>query len=808
MKNLFSFCLVFMSYFAIAQDKTFSVAHDPGKYSRERVVDFHHLRLKVNFDVKEGKVNGDVTHIFTPLRKNVDSLFLDAPGIKILKASHRNKPLKFKTNSEGVTFYFEKSLSWNTKDSLQINYEAYPRKGIYFIGWNDPKGLCRKQIWTQGQGIDNRHWIPCHDDVYDKVISELIVTFDKQYKVLSNGTKLSEKDNKDGTKTWHYRMMKPHSPYLIMLGIGEYEIKELKSASGKPLRLWYYPDWANRVNATYKYSKEMFDFFENEIGFPYGWESYSQIPVQDFMYGAMENTTATVFGDFFMVDERGYIDRNYVGVNAHELAHQWFGDLVTARSAPHHWLQESFATYYNMLYEREAFGADYYAWARRGAHNQALDASKRDLLPIVHSQAGSTRYYPKGAMVLHMLKYITGREAYNRAIKHYLERNKYGNVDSGDLMNAFEETLGHSLGWFWDQWLYKGGEPHYEVSFAEKMDDKGNRHSSFNVAQVHTTNDYIDLFRMPIWFKVFYKDGSSDSLQVMIEKQFHEVSLPNPLNKSIDYVLFDPNSEVMKKVTFKKSVAMLMAQAEKASSLLDRFDAIEALESLAIEQKRALFHNIYNKENFHAVKNEIARQLMNDQSEEGIRFIGKLLNDKDAAVRKRTVQITASIPDKLMNDYEKLLSDSSYDCIQFTLEKLCQLYPDKANRYLEKTKGVEGIRAKNVAIKWHELNYYYNKDESSIQQLITYTSPSFEFQTRTSAMTTLRKLNCKMNDELFNHCMDALFNPNSRLSNPAADFLKAYYANVFDKQYMKKKFESESYKDYQQKIIQRTFGLN
>ena len=134
-------------------------------------------------------------------------------------------------------------------------------------------------------------------------------------------------------------MSHPFSPYLIMIGIGKYDIKETKSVSGLPMHLWYYPDWKDRVESTYKMSEKMVDFYEKEIGIPYPWESYSQIPVQDFMYGAMENVTATVFGDFLFCDERSFLDKPYYSVNAHELAHQWFGDYITARSDAHHWLQ-------------------------------------------------------------------------------------------------------------------------------------------------------------------------------------------------------------------------------------------------------------------------------------------------------------------------------------------------------------------------------------------------------------------------------------------------------------------------------------
>ena len=216
-----------------------------------------------------------------------------------------------------------------------------------------PTGRSRKQIWTQGQGVDNRHWIPCYDEQNDKLTTETIITFNSDYRVLSNGVLSNEHRNADGTTTWHYAMSHPHSVYLVMLAIGKYSVEERQSRRGVPVKLWYYPEYPDRVEPTYRYSTEAVDFLERETGIPYPWESYAQIPVQDFLYGGMENTTATVFADFFLVDRRAFLDRNYIGVNVHELTHQWFGDYITGRSGRQSWLQESFATFYAKLFLKE-----------------------------------------------------------------------------------------------------------------------------------------------------------------------------------------------------------------------------------------------------------------------------------------------------------------------------------------------------------------------------------------------------------------------------------------------------------------------
>lgn len=770
-----TFALAFFFSATKAQIKTYSYQHDPGAPMREHVLDFESMRLWVEFVPEKGLVKGKITHFFTPIRQNVDSFFLDGPGITIKEAKLNGKDIKYTTNANGISFFPAATLHWNEKDSLAIIYEANPRKGIYFIGWNDRNNLSRKQIWTQGQGIDNRHWFPCYDTPNDKLTTEVYIKFNKDYKVLCNGVKLEEKENKDGNKTWHYKMNHPHASYLVMLGIGKYEIKETKSKSGVPLHQWYYPEWKDRYEWTYKYNEKVFNFLESEIGVPYAWESYSQIPVQDFMFGAMENTTSTLFGDFFEVDGRSYNDRNYVAVNAHELAHQWFGDFVTARSSNSHWLQESFATHYNVLAERECFGQDHFDWVRRQSHNSGI--AVQDKKSISHSEASSTTIYQKGSQVLEMLKYVVGREAYNKSVKRYLLNHKYSNVDSDDLLNAFQDELGLGLEWFWDEWVYRGGEPNYIVNFEDNIQN-GKRFSQFTVTQAHAISDIITLFKMPFIFEVYYKDGSKDSKTVWIEKESQVVKILNTGNKDIDFVLFDPNSQVMKTVSFTKPFEMLKAQALKAPHMLDRYDAIVAMRNMTADQKRALLTEVFAKNTFHALKTEAVTQLLNDNNTDSRNLVKQALHDKDIQVRKGIGLNTKIIDKELLGDYEPLLTDSSYQLIATMLEKLCYQFPENTLKYLDITKSIEGTNGRNVKIKWLEISANTSDNsKKQLDELCAYTSDSYEFITRGNAMAALRKLNY-FDTTVLNNCMNATISNNGRLSGPATETIKYFYAQA------------------------------
>ncbi|MDA9782967.1 M1 family metallopeptidase [Vicingaceae bacterium] len=770
-KNLIIILFLFQQYISQAQDKTRTYYADDALIQRERFVDFSHLKLEVSFVPKEKLVRGKVQERFTVLRKEIDTLFLDAIDMTFFEVKLDGEQVEYVKYKNGITLKFPKSLHWNEKHEIEIVYEAIPKKGLYFIGWDDPTGRSRKQIWTQGQGIDNRHWIPMYDERNNQLVSEMIVTFDAKYKVLSNGKLVLQSELKEQNKTkWHYQISHRHAPYLIMLGIGDYGIKSEKSASGVPMNFYYYPGQENQIEPTYRYSKEMFEFFEKEIGVPYPWETYSQIPVQDFIYGAMENTTATIFGDFYLIDSSGFLDRNYVRVNAHELAHQWFGDMVTARSAAHHWLQESFATHYDLMYQKEAFGEDHYNWVRRDYNNQAIEESKKNLKPIAHSEGGTVRHYPKGAHVLQMLKYVVGRKQFNAAIKYYLEKHAYSNVDSDDLLTAFHEKLGLSLDWFWEEWVYKGDEPHYLVDFKVKKDLV-----RFEVIQMQEEKELSSTFRMPIVFEVYFEDGSKEMKRVMVECDTSEIQI-SLKGRKIEYVLFDPNSEVMKQVAFEKSKDMWKAQAEKAEHMIDRYDALVSLSDLNFKDKDNFFLKRFEQEYFHGIKSLIVKELSGEKSKLKEEIVLKALTDEDAEVRKTALFSISEMTPKIEQELIKCLKDSSYKNVETALEVLCVSNLEGSNKYLELTNGKVGNRSRNIEITWLKIATIINKDRALAEKIVDYTSDSYEFLTRTNAMQALRNIQY-LNEDAMNNLLEARFHFNSRLRNSAATTLD-YFAEI------------------------------
>jgi aminopeptidase N len=817
LKKLFCTVTAIILFFSLSMGSSsdsalVSLSDVDGRY-REHNCDFTNISLDVRFVPKEGRVIGKETLLFSPIQPEIDSVYLDAPGISVkrLLLDQQAQNVTFDSTKEGLIIRFPRAkLKWGDKHSLYIEYEATPRKGLYFIGWNDEKNLSRKQIWTQGQGIDNRHWFPCYDDVDDKVITETTITFDAAYTVVSNGTLVESRQNPDGTKTWHYAMNKPMAPYLVMIAIEKYKWKDYKSNNGITSREYYYADRPEVEAPTYQYSKEVMDWLATEIGVPYQWPGYSNVPVQDFMYGAMENTTATVYGDFYMQDSRGNLDRQYLGVNAHELTHQWFGDYITEYSATHHWLHESFATYYSKIFLRHIFGEEQYEWAMHGEAQTSILVDMQNRFPIAHSKAGSARHYPKGSFVIGMLRYVVGDEVYRRSVQHYLKKHAFDNVDTHDFYRAFQETSGINLDWFFDEWIYHSGVPEYNVKY-----EAGKDNTTFYVEQTQATDSLTHLFRMPIVFEVNYTDNTKDTVRVFVGHKNDTIIVPNKSGKQIAFTLFDPGYNVLKTVHAAKSYTEWLAQAHNARNMIDRYDAIRAIKDTMVETKRDELAAIFYKEKYYAIRSEIVRQLRKDLgNEKTLVLLRQALSDPDFNVRRAAIEYIDSVPPTLLMEVEARLTDSSYVTIENTLKKLVKQYPQNKERYFGVVKNTLGM-FKNVRITLLELESAGHPD-TSVNELIDYTSHSYEFMTRLKAMGALEKIytgadssqvqnNKTWNEALTKNLVDAILNPNTRLGNPAAQALRKLMKKAEFKDTAQAYYKATAWKDWEKEKLKGVF---
>jgi aminopeptidase N len=772
MKNLsLSAILFFISFISNCQDKTITYYQDGASNPPDLVISLEHIRADISFKPEENLVIGTAEFIFTARRNKIDSIVFYTPDFTVKAVSSQQSAVSnqqpavpFKSSGNNLIIYTRSLILEKNKEyRLKIEYEAKPIKGaIYFIGWKPEEEGKRKAIWAHRP----HGWLPYMDA---RIRMDFYITFDAKYKVFSNGERVEVKDNPDKTKTWHYKMGKDHPFFSTSLVIGEYDYQISKSSRGVPLEYWYYSGQADKVLPTYQYTEAMMDFFERELGFNYPYPLYRQAPVIDYMYGAMECTTATVFGDYILIDPHAFWQRNYINTNAHEMAHQWFGDCVGHLVNKDVWLTESFGTYYAKMFEQDAFGKDQYENIMKDELDLALNASKTNNYPVGSSMGGVARIYQKGSLVLGMLRSVMGDQEFRDAVKLYLERYSFNYAETSDFLRCTYDVTGKPYGWFFEEWVMHGGEPNYKVTRSVQDDTLGNRSTRFQVWQIHETNDLVGLFKMPIVFEVHYKDGSFDRSTAWIENKYSEVIILNPGKRSIDYTLFDPGRQVVKKVTFEKSFDELSVQALKAENMIDRFDALFALRLSPFDQKREVLIKGFRQEKFHLLKTEIIEQLAKDNTPESIEIFREALNDPDANVRKSVLLNVNPVPLILIDDFEKCLNDYSYLNIELAMDNLCSSFPQNTEQYLELTKNMTGWRGMNIRMKWLQIAIGSGKQEY-IQELIGYTSPKYEFETRMNSLNLLKKIRY-VDETTLENARSAGNHWNNKLSAVGKDYL-------------------------------------
>lgn len=445
------FLFLFLSSIAFAQ--------------QTKKVDFKTADASLTFDVPQKKVMGTVTYTFEVLDKKTDTIFIDAKNMQFSDVTINGKKAGWIASATALKLYkgFKKG-----KNRLAFSYTAQPKQTLYFVkDGND------NQVWTQGQGKYTSYWLPSFDDVNEKVIFNITSSFDKNYTVLSNG-ELKDKTVEGNSQKWGYQMEKPMSSYLVMLAIGKFRKWEQSTASGTQLEFYLREKDSSMFADTYRYSRDIFDYFETEIGFNYPWKVYRQVPVLDFLYAGMENTTSTIFAQDFVVDSIGFNDRTYTNVNAHELAHQWFGDVVTAESGKHHWLQEGFATYYALLAEQKLFGEDHFNYELYQMAERLQQAAKTDTIPVMNEKASTLSFYQKGAWALHVLREGVGHADFQKAVKAYLEKYAFTNVNTDEFLAEVNKVSKYDTNSWKKRWLETSGfEVDEALSLLKKNESMG-----------------------------------------------------------------------------------------------------------------------------------------------------------------------------------------------------------------------------------------------------------------------------------------------------------------------------------------------
>lgn len=749
-QHLITFILGFLMMISttdIIISQTVSYPDDPRSFIVEKLVDLTHIQAELRIDAQTKNVEATSTIRFSDLRKGVDSVVFFCPKFRIDALTVDGKTSEF--NQAGDYLIIKRNGQVNTLNDheIVIKYSVTAPNEMYFVGWDDPSAIMRKQIWAHRPA----GWLPYAPD---RLTMDFRITFDDRFKVFSNGVRESVIDNQDGSKTWHYYLDKEHPFFSTALVIGDYKWLNLETNSGVPVELWYYPEREGWLDATYPYMLQMFDFCEKEFGVAYPYSAYKQAPVADYLFGGMETTTSTVFGDFMHIDGRAFWERNYINVNVHELIHNWFGNDISHLRDKDVWLTESFATYYAKRFEKEIFGDDYYQWERQKELERVLKASETDHYPVGSSRGGTERWYPKGSLVLDMLRDELGDDNFQKAINWYLTKHRQSEVWTPDLEKAIFESTGRSMSWFFDQWIYRGGEPHYRIQY----EDNGPG-LLVKIEQIQEINDLMPAFKAKLNFELGYADGSRRLFSVYNHQKEQLFVIPKEME--LLYILFDPGDRLLKKVTFERPIHNRFDQLLNTPLMIDRYKALVELREVPLDQKREVLYIAYKMGQFHLVKSEILSQLAADTAVQSIEIFRQALLDTDVLVRKGALNVVNATQKRLLKEIETCLTDTSYTNIILAMNALNNINPEQTDNYLRKTKNERGFPGLNVRIVWLE-QAVRNGATKYKKELVHYATRSYDFRTRINALEAIMRLNL-YNPEVESAIQDAINHWNFKL---------------------------------------------
>lgn len=635
--------------------------HTAGSKSwpRSRPYDVVHYKLVLGFEEEKRKVIGRTSISVTPLSEHLDSIDLDAVSLNVKSvALPSGVSLKFVNRSPVLTVFLYPAFGLNDTLDLVIDYECTPVKGLYFMQPDSSDPTLRHQIWTQGAESDNRYWFPANDQPDDKATSEVIATVRNNYVLLSNG-RLNEvsHDAQKGTTTFHWIQSKPHSPYLIMIAAGEYEIIE-ESYRHIPLQYYVYKELSAQGKRVFERTPDVMKFFEQTLQFPYPWEKYAQVFVDNFMHGAMENTGATTFNTLYMIDERAAGDFPATETVAHELAHQWWGDVVTCRDWEHLWLNEGFATYYEALFTQHDRGAGDFQNGMSGKAGSVFNAERvLGRKPIVSVGSYGANLYQKGAWVLHMLKRLIGDREFHRAMSSFLRAYQFRNADTHEFRRAVEDATGRNLDWFFDQWVYKAGHPKLAVR-TKWVEER--RAVMIEVEQTQVMDSLTGVFQFPVDVEITTSHGSFiQPLWVNSRTDTFMVEAP----EKPAMVIFDRGFNVLAETKHDKTKDELMYQLVHAQDIVYRIVAAKELRKFPDDGDvfEALKRSAL-RDAFWAVRQEAVVSLSVMNVDEAPDLLFQLYSDRSSRVRNAVVTALERFSGRRVEEFLERAAeqDSSY----------------------------------------------------------------------------------------------------------------------------------------------------
>lgn len=592
-----------------AFDARFTLQGSKPQYTPDRTFDTEHIALDVLLDIPKKSLQGTATTRLRAMADGADRMVFDAVHFLDLSVRVNGARAEHTYDKKKLTVKFPKPLRAGAVVTVEVDYRvSHPKLGLYFIGPDRAYPKKPVQVWTQGEDEYARYWFPCHDAPQDRTTSEIRVRVPRGFVAVSNG-RLVKKERKGKYEAFHWKQEIPHATYLVTLAAGQFS--ELKD-TWRRVPVTYYVPRGREEDARRAFGKtpDMMEFFSTKIGVPYAYPKYAQVAALDFIFGGMENTSATTQTALTLHDARAHLDFSSDPLVAHELAHQWFGDLLTCRDWAHAWLNESFATYFEALYTEHDKGPDEFAQEihQNGEiyFDEDRDHYRRPIVTKVYknpSDLFDRHLYEKGSRVLHMMRYLLGDAGFWKSIHTYVADNREKVVETRALLDAVEKATGRNLSAFFDQWVYGAGHPEYKVRW---WWDARRKEAVVRVVQTQSTNGENGLFTLPVEF-AFWVNGKEKRFKETVEKKAHLFRFA--LGETPECVLFDPDHWILKKVDFPKSEALWLKQLTLDPHSRGRADAAKALGKIGGPAVTEALAQALLNEKFWAVKSEIAAAL-------------------------------------------------------------------------------------------------------------------------------------------------------------------------------------------------------
>jgi aminopeptidase N len=654
-----------MSYFSFDDNsngrKSFELPGARPHYNPDRPGQVEHIFLDLHLEIDQQSYQGTCQIRLNPVRSGIDRLTLDAVDLIIKQVEIAGVPQAFDYDGEQLQVQLQPTTQAGQPLTLTITYRVEkPQRGIYFIHPDENYPRKPVQVWTQGEDEDSRYWFPCFDYPGQLATSEIRVRVPGQYLAISNG-ELVKTEAVGTDKIYHWLQKEVHPTYLMTLAVGDFA--ELKDTwQGKPVL--YYVEKSREADAQRTMGKtpRMMEFFSQTYGYPYPYPKYAQVCVEDFIFGGMENTSTTLLTDRCLLDERAALDNRIAeSLVAHELAHQWFGDLVVIKHWSHAWIKEGMASYAEVLWTNHEYGADEAAYYLLGEARSYLSEDRsryrRPMVTHVYREAielYDRHLYEKGACVYHMIRAELGDELFFKTIRAFVNDNAHRTVETIDLLRAIEQATGRNLQFLFDQYVFRGGHPDYKVAYSWDADSNL---AKVTVTQTQATpgdsstqSGLFDL-KIPIGFSLLAQEPAN--LQIFtVRVHEYEQSFYFPLPEKPQFICFDVGNHHLKTVTLEYPLAELKAQLKSDPDPVSRIQAAAAIAKKGgLEAVKAL-EAALQSDPFWGVRVEVAEQIATVKLDQAVAALMQGLTDSEPRVRKAAVNALGQI--KTLTSFERL----------------------------------------------------------------------------------------------------------------------------------------------------------